>query len=198
MTLQERRRRWLCSDSWLGLPIPAKHSQRTERVPATWIAHRFAEWDGERLVVRGIEDPSTIGLPLALDEVQGIAEASFGVMTGGPEVVERTEDVVVVTRRERELQERRIRDLSGREPSEQRALQQVLLAAPAGGGDGGDPGTIWGADSTARSYSSNPSSTQIVVWNEGRVLFGASQFQPPSSSCSPRRRRARLSLGRPK
>src|ERR1700728_3028303 len=38
----------------------------------------------------------------------------------------------------------------------------------------------------------------MVVWKEERVLFGASQFQPPSGSCSLRRRRARLSVGRPK
>src|SRR6185312_14883989 len=55
-----------------------------------------------------------------------------------------------------------------------------------------------GADSTARSYSRSPSNTQIVVWYEERALGGASQFQPPSSSCSPTRRRARLCVGRPK
>ncbi len=49
-----------------------------------------------------------------------------------------------------------------------------------------------------RSYSSRPSSTQIVVWNDERELAGASQFQPPSLSCSPTRRRARRSDGRPK
>src|SRR5262249_53884606 len=54
----------------------------------------------------------------------------------------------------------------------------------------------------ARSYTSSPSSTQMVVWNEERLLFGrfaetstASQFQPPSSSCSRRSRRASASFG---
>ena len=47
----------------------------------------------------------------------------------------------------------------------------------------------------ARSYSSSPSSTQIVVWKEERLLLGASQFQPPSSSCSPISRIARASFG---
>jgi hypothetical protein len=32
----------------------------------------------------------------------------------------------------------------------------------------------------AFSYSSSPSSTQIVEWNDDRTLGGASQFQPPS------------------
>ena len=36
----------------------------------------------------------------------------------------------------------------------------------------------------ALSYSSNPSSTQIVVWKDDRWLRGASQFQPPSLNCS--------------
>jgi hypothetical protein len=57
---------------------------------------------------------------------------------------------------------------------------------------------ISSADPTARSYSSSPSSTQIVAWNDERALFGASQFQPPSSSCSPTRRCARISVRRPK
>ena len=35
----------------------------------------------------------------------------------------------------------------------------------------------------------------MVVWNDERWLFGASQFQPPSSSCSPRSRLARASFG---
>ena len=38
----------------------------------------------------------------------------------------------MVAGRERELQERRIRDLAGRAPSEETALEQVLLASPSG------------------------------------------------------------------
>jgi hypothetical protein len=113
MTVQERRRQWLCSDSSLWSPVPTKHSQGTERIPPAWIAHRFTEWDGERLVERGIEDPSTVGLAAALDELQGFPSTRVGLMTGGPEVVERTEDVVVVAGRKRELEEGRICDLSG-------------------------------------------------------------------------------------
>ncbi len=66
------------------------------------------------------------------DDMQGIADARVGLETGGPEVVERTENVVVVAGRERELQERRIRDLAGRAPPEETALEQVLLASPSG------------------------------------------------------------------
>src|SRR5262249_21227911 len=48
------------------------------------------------------------------------------------------------------------------------------------------------------SYSNNPSRTQMVEWNEDRLLGGAWQFQPPSSSCSRRRRSASPSRGSPK
>ena len=54
-----------------------------------------------------------------------------------------------------------------------------------------------GTGPTARSYSRSPSSTHSSYERE-RVLFVASQFQPPSSSCSPTKRRIRVSLGRRK
>ncbi len=68
---------------------PAQHPQRAERVPAARFAHGFAERNGERLVVRVIEEPSAIGLPPALDDLHGIADAHVGRKTGVPEVIER-------------------------------------------------------------------------------------------------------------
>src|SRR5713226_6911612 len=50
----------------------------------------------------------------------------------------------------------------------------------------------------AFSYSNSPSSTQIVELNEDRLLGGASQFQPPSSSCSLRSRSTSRPLASPK
>jgi hypothetical protein len=98
------------------------------------VFHRLSSptdsWNGRgRLVVRVIEEPSTGGLPSTLDEVQSIPDAHVWMNTVVPRVVERTEDVIVVTGRERELQERRVRDLAGREPSEESALEQVPLAS---------------------------------------------------------------------
>ena len=82
--------------------------------------------------MRVIEEPATVGLSPALEEVQGIPDARVGLNPGVSEVIERTEDVVVVAGRERELQELRIRDLAGRAASEESALKQVLLASPPG------------------------------------------------------------------
>jgi hypothetical protein len=81
--------------------------------------------------VRIVEEPSTIGLPPARDEMHGIPDPHVRRNTRFCEVIERTEDLVVVAGWERELQERRIRDLAGREPSEERSLELVLLASPS-------------------------------------------------------------------
>src|ERR1700716_3200370 len=98
--------------------VPTEHTQRPERVPPTRLAHRLAQREGERPVVRAVAEPSTVGLLPALDDMQGIADARVGLETCVPEVVERTENIVVVAGRERELQELRIRDLAGRASSE--------------------------------------------------------------------------------
>src|SRR5262245_34302853 len=61
--------------------------------------------------------------------MHGFVHPLVGLDIGSPEVVERAEHIVVVARRVRELQERRIRDLAGRSPSEATAFEQVLLAS---------------------------------------------------------------------
>ena len=43
-----------------------------------------------------------------------------------------------------------------------------------------------------------PPSTQMVEWNDDRVLGGASQFQPPSASCSDSSWSSSFRLGSPK
>ena len=76
----------------------------------------------------------------------------------------------------------RVDDLAGALPPEQLPFQQVLLAAASHRGRSAEP-------PVARSCASSPSRTQIVLWNDERTdPCSASQFHPPSSSCSPRRR----------
>lgn len=116
--------------------VPTEQAQGPEGVPPTRFAYGLAEGQGERLVVGGIEDPSPVRPAFAFEDAHGIADARVGrnmvVNTGGPEVVERTEDVVMVAGRERELQELRIGDLTGRESAEKSALEEVLFATPPG------------------------------------------------------------------
>ena len=82
--------------------------QRPEHVPPTRLNLRFTERKGERLVECSIEEPSTVGLPPALDEMHGSADVRVRLEIGVRKVVERTENVVMVALPERELQELRI------------------------------------------------------------------------------------------
>src|SRR5262249_54774745 len=127
--------------SWL---VPTEHPQRPERIPPAWLTHGFAERKGERLVVCGIKEPSTVDLPPVLDDVQSIRDARVWLKTCVSKVVERTKDVVAIAGWEGERQERPIRGLAGREPTEQGALEQVLFASPFGRRDlrRGSDGTL--------------------------------------------------------
>jgi hypothetical protein len=66
-----------------------EHAQRSERVPPAWFTNQFAKFKGQRLVVRAVEEPSTVGLPPARDKIRRIVDARVGLRVGVPEVVER-------------------------------------------------------------------------------------------------------------
>src|SRR5215470_6662138 len=121
------------------LLVPTEHPQRAQRVPATRFAYRFVEREGERLVVGVIEEPSAVGLTLALDETEGFVDTRIWAVAilkrGVPEVMEGAQDVIAVARREGELQEVGVRHFAGGEPSEECAFEQVLLAASPCGRD---------------------------------------------------------------
>src|SRR6202042_2719003 len=74
--------------------IPAKHTQRPECVPPAGLTRRFVEWKADGLVIGAIEKPSTVGLPPALDDTNGIADAGIGRPARVPQVVERAQNVV--------------------------------------------------------------------------------------------------------
>ena len=94
---------------------------------------------------------------------------------------------------------RRSATTSGRRSASTRRRPCDLARSPrrsTAGGRGGARGGIPargdgprsppGCPRSARSYSSRASSTQMVVLNDDRVEpLSASQFQPPSGSCSP-------------
>src|SRR5215469_4928552 len=91
-----------------------------------------------------IEEPSTVALAFALEDVQRIGHARILLDTGVSEVVERTEDVIVIPRRKGKFQEFQVRELAGREPATESTLQQVLFASSPCGGDlrRGSDGTL--------------------------------------------------------
>jgi hypothetical protein len=64
--------------------VPTQHPQRTERVPATRLTHRFVERKGKRFVVRALEEPSAVSLAPALDEMHCVADARIGLDIGVP------------------------------------------------------------------------------------------------------------------
>ena len=79
-----------------------------------------------------VEQPPAVGLPLGLHDRYRLRHPGIGVRTRLPEVVQRTQRVVVPVVRERELQIRRLDDGPCAFAAEQAALKQVLLTAAAG------------------------------------------------------------------
>ena len=119
--------------------VPTEYAKRTQRVPATWLANRFVEWKGKRLVVSVVEKPSTVRLTPTLHETQSFGDAGIWLVPlkkpDVPEVIKRTQDVVAIPRWKGELQEVRVRDVAGGKPPEECAFEQVLLASSPGCGD---------------------------------------------------------------
>jgi hypothetical protein len=81
---------------------------------------------------RRVREPSAVGLPFTFDEMHGITDPCVGLDIGFPKIVERAENVVMVARRERQLQESRIEQPAGRAPPEKTTLEQIFFAAPSG------------------------------------------------------------------
>ena len=139
-----------------------------------------------------LQQPPAVGLPLGPHDLHGLRHPGIRVRARPAEVIERAQHVVAPVIGEREVEIRRIGDLAGALAAEQAALEQILLPAAAGPRTSADP-------PVARSNSSSPSSTLIVVSNEERTdPFSASQFQPPSSSRSPRIRSTIAATSTPK
>ena len=132
----------------------------------------------------GLERPPPIAVALRLDQLDRLSHALVGSDACAAEMLERAQDVVVPPRREGETGPRgaalaiSLDHLTSRSPSEEAALEEVSCPRRRAV-------VISGMLPNRSSYSSRASSTQIVVLNDERIEpFAASQFQPPSDSCS--------------
>ena len=79
-----------------------------------------------------LERPAAVGIAIVLDDSDRLGHALVGPDLGVAQVVEPAQDVVVPPGREREPQPVGVDHLAGRLPTEQPALEHVLLAALAG------------------------------------------------------------------
>ena len=161
-----------------GSVPPLEHPERAEGVPAARRAHAALKIEVDLTRMDPVEQPAAVGLPLRLHDFHCLRHPGIRVRARPPEVVERAQHVVVPVVRKSEVEIRRLDDLAGALAAEQAAFEQVLLAAAPGLRAPADP-------PVARSNSSRPSSTLMVVSNEDRTdPFSTSQFQPPSEPLS--------------
>ena len=144
-----------------------------------------SDLDRHRAGVAGLERPAAVAVALRCDQVDRLGHALVGRDAGAAQVFEPPQHVVVPPRREGEARPGgaalavALDPLAGRPPAEE-ARARAGTPARAGG-----PPSPPALPPPARSYSSRASSTQIVVLNDDRVEpLSASQFQPPSGSCS--------------
>ena len=157
--------------------IPVQHAQGAKRVPAARLAGAVFHVKVDLTGVGVFEGPSAEGVLLFLHQIDGLGGARVGFDAGSPQKIQTPQDVVVPASRKRKLRPSgsitapvdsdRNRLRSRRYSCPRRRASVTAVVAPS-----------------AFSYSNNPSRTQIVEWNEDRLLGGASQFQPPSSNCS--------------
>src|SRR5689334_18676101 len=110
---------------------PVEHPECAEGVPAARRACALEiEVDAAR--VDAVEPPPAVGLPLGLHERYRFCHPGIGVRARVPEVVERTQHVVVPVVRKCELQIGQPDHGPGALAAEQAALKQVFLTAAAG------------------------------------------------------------------
>src|SRR5580692_8211373 len=111
--------------------MPAKHSHCPERIPAARRADRLVKLERERSFIGMVKEPSAVGLPRPLQDADGLAKAGIRPPAGGSEVVERTQNVIVIAGWECELEEFRTDDLTIRTAPEQGTLKKIILRPPS-------------------------------------------------------------------
>src|SRR5215470_2920279 len=139
--------------------------------------------------MRVLQEPGAVRLPLGSEQVNGFVHPAIRGIPCCPEVLQRTQHVVVPAGRKREFEPRGVDDGSAALTPEQLPLEEVLFTRRRAAINCAEP-------PVARSWANRPSRTLIVVWKEERTEpFSASQFHPPSSSCSSSSRATTPSTG---
>ncbi len=110
----------------LGTVRPAKDAERAERDPSARTTLSFVEVHQQLVVMSMFERPAAVGVTLRFDDADRLGGSLVRRDPGGPHVVERAQDVVVPTVREREVQPTRVRHLAGRQPSVKTPPKEVL------------------------------------------------------------------------
>ena len=109
---------------------PLQHPQCTERVPAARRAEAL-QFQVRLALVGVLQRPTAVGTPARADDAHGFSETPIARRVDGLEVVERSQDVVVPPRREREPLEFRLDDPAGpvgaKEPVDEEELTRASL-----------------------------------------------------------------------
>ena len=92
---------------------PVEHPERAEGVPATRLPRATLKGEVDAAGMDAVEQPAAVRLPLRANNLHGFCHPGVRLGARTPEVVERTQHVVVPVVREREVQIRRIGDLAG-------------------------------------------------------------------------------------
>src|SRR5690606_9833673 len=117
--------------------------QRSERVPAARPAVALLHGEVNRTRMGVLQQPGAVWLLLAPHDLDGVREPRVSRATGGPEVVERGQHIVVPLGREREFEPCLVAHLARGGTTVEPAQLQVLLGTTAGLNDGHrSPGTL--------------------------------------------------------
>ena len=146
--------------------------------------------------MKDVEGPAPILMAACNHGFDGVFDAAIGFDSRIPQIIESAQDVVVPKRREREAEPAFVDDFAGSKRAEHTALKQIVFGPLASPGDGRRFAPC--AFVIEQSFEHADGGVERRAPAGGR--FGdengdASQFQPPSSSCSPRSCLASASFG---
>ena len=180
--------------SWVP---PAEHAQGAQRQPAGGLTDAVVHLEPHASRQGAVEQPHAVRSLLAAHVVDRLPQSRVAravtEVGGGPEVVQGPQHVVAASGWARRTTGTSS-SAGSPEPRRRKSCRCRRYSSPAR-----RAARESGVPPVARSCSSSPSSTLIVVWNDERVEpLGRSQFQPPSSSRSPTSRSTIGDMSTPK